>query len=38
MISENLIAYFEHQLVDTRDNQGELASMLLYSEPAASAV
>jgi hypothetical protein len=38
MISEDLIADFEHQLVDTRDNQWAFASMLLHSEPAASAV
>jgi hypothetical protein len=38
MVSEDLIADFEHQLVDTRDNQRALASMLLHSEPAASAI
>jgi hypothetical protein len=33
MVSEDLIADFEHQLVDTRDNQRAFASMLLNSEP-----
>jgi hypothetical protein len=30
MVSEDLIADFEHQLVDTRDNQRAFASMLLH--------
>jgi hypothetical protein len=38
MFSEDLIADFEHQLVDTRDNQRAFASMLLHSEPAASVI
>jgi hypothetical protein len=38
MVSDDLIADFEHQLVDTRDNQKALASMLLHSDPAVSVV
>jgi hypothetical protein len=38
MFSKDLIPDFEHQLVDTRNNQRTLASMLLHSEPAVSVV